>query len=73
MKNVFKQFSPDFFELVVLDECYRGSAREDSVWREILDSFEPAIQLGLAAIPKETHGVSKLTYFSEPIYKWEMK
>ena len=51
-KNVYKQFSRGFFDLVVIDECHRGSAREDSAWREILDYFEPAIQLGLTAHPE---------------------
>lgn len=72
-KNVYKQFSPDFFDLVVIDECHRGSAREDSAWREILDYFEPAIQLGLTATPKETKEVSTLTYFGEPVYEYSLK
>ena len=72
-KNVYKQFSPDFFDLVVIDECHRGSAREDSAWREILDYFEPAIQLGLTATPKETRDVSTLTYFGEPVYTYSLK
>jgi type I restriction enzyme R subunit len=72
-KNVYKQFSPDFFDLVVIDECHRGSAREASAWREILDYFEPAIQLGLTATPKETRDVSTLTYFGEPVYTYSLK
>lgn len=72
-KNVYKQFSPDFFDLVVIDECHRGSAREDSAWREILDYFEPAIQLGLTATPKETKEVSTLTYFGDPVYEYSLK
>lgn len=72
-KNVYRQFSPDFFDLVVIDECHRGSAREDSAWREILDYFEPAIQLGLTATPKETRDVSTLTYFGEPVYTYSLK
>ena len=72
-KNVYKQFSPDFFDLVVIDECHRGSAREDSAWREILDYFVPAIQLGLTATPKETRAVSTLTYFGEPAYTYSLK
>lgn len=71
--NIYKQFSRDFFDLVVIDECHRGSAREDSAWREILDYFESAIQLGLTATPKETKGVSTLTYFGEPIYSYSLK
>lgn len=72
-KHVYKQFSRDFFDLVVIDECHRGSAREESAWREILDYFEPAIQLGLTATPKETKDVSTLTYFGEPIYEYSLK
>ena len=72
-KNVYRQFSRGFFDLVVIDECHRGSAREDSAWREILDYFEPAIQLGLTATPKETTKVSTLTYFGDPIYTYSLK
>src|SRR3989442_1588028 len=72
-RNVYKQFSPDFFDLVVIDECHRGSAREDSAWRDILDYFEPAIQLGLTATPKETRDVSTLAYFGEPVYTYSLK
>ena len=72
-KNVYRQFSRGFFDLVVIDECHRGSARDDSAWREILDYFEPAIQLGLTATPKETTKVSTLTYFGEPIYTYSLK
>lgn len=72
-KNVYKQFSRDFFDLIVIDECHRGSAREQSAWREILDWFEPAIQLGLTATPKETADVSTQTYFGEPIYTYSLK
>src|SRR5713101_1185673 len=72
-KQVYKQFSPDFFDLVVIDECHRGSAKEDSAWREILDYFNPAIQLGLTATPKETREVSTLTYFGTPVYTYSLK
>jgi type I restriction enzyme, R subunit len=72
-KNIYKQFSRDFFDLIVIDECHRGSAREDSAWREILDYFEPAIQLGLTATPKETRDVSTLTYFGKPVYTYSLK
>jgi len=71
-KNVYKQFSPDFFDLIVIDECHRGSAKEDSAWRDILDHFEPAIQLGLTATPKETKHVSTLTYFGKPTYTYSL-
>jgi type I restriction enzyme R subunit len=72
-KNIYKQFSREFFDLVVIDECHRGSAREQSAWREILDYFEPAIQLGLTATPKETTDVSTRTYFGDPIYTYSLK
>jgi type I restriction enzyme R subunit len=72
-KNIYKQFSRDFFDMVVIDECHRGSAREDSAWREILDYFEPAIQVGLTATPKETREVSTLTYFGDPVYEYSLK
>lgn len=73
IRNIYKHVSPDFFDLVVIDECHRGSAREDSAWREILDYFEPAIHLGLTATPKETREVSTLTYFGDPIYTYSLK
>ena len=72
-KNVYRQFSREFFDLVVIDECHRGSAREASAWREILNYFEPAIQLGLTATPKETTEVSTLSYFGDPIYAYSLK
>lgn len=72
-RNVYKQFSRDFFDLIVIDECHRGSAREQSAWREILDWFEPAVQLGLTATPKETADVSTQTYFGEPLYTYSLK
>lgn len=72
-KNIYKQFSPDFFDLVVVDECHRGSAAEDSAWREILEYFAPAIHLGLTATPKETRDVSNIEYFGEPVYTYSLK
>jgi len=72
-KNVYKQFSQDFFDLVIIDECHRGSAREDSAWREILEYFHPATQIGLTATPKETKDVSNIEYFGEPIYTYSLK
>jgi type I restriction enzyme R subunit len=62
--NIYKQFSRDFFDLVFVDECHRGSAAADSAWREILEYFEPATQIGLTATPKETVDVSNTEYFS---------
>jgi type I restriction enzyme R subunit len=71
--KIFKSVSPNFFDLVIIDECHRGSAAEDSAWREILDYFSGAIQLGLTATPKETKYVSNLTYFGEPVYTYSLK
>lgn len=72
-KNIYKQFSPDFFDLVVVDECHRGSAAEDSAWREILEYFKSATQVGLTATPKETAEVSNIDYFGKPIYTYSLK
>jgi type I restriction enzyme, R subunit len=71
--KIFKNVSRDFFDLIVIDECHRGSASEDSAWREILDYFSSATQLGLTATPKETEYVSNITYFGEPIYTYTLK
>lgn len=72
-KNIYKQFSPDFFDLIVVDECHRGSASEDSSWREILEYFKKATQIGLTATPKETNDVSNIEYFGEPIYTYSLR
>lgn len=72
-KNIYKQFSPDFFDLVVIDECHRGSAAEDSAWRDILDYFSSATQVGLTATPKETKDVSSTFYFGEPVYTYSLR
>lgn len=72
-QNIYKQFSPDFFDLVVIDECHRGSAAEDSAWRAILDYFSGATHIGLTATPKETTEVSNIHYFGEPIYTYSLK
>ena len=69
-QNIYKQFSPDFFDLIVVDECHRGSADEDSAWREILRYFASATQIGLTATPKETKDVSNIEYFGEPVYTY---
>ena len=71
--KIFKHVSPDFFDLIVIDECHRGSAAEDSQWREILEYFSGSIQLGLTATPKETKYVSSTTYFGEPVYTYSLK
>jgi type I restriction enzyme R subunit len=73
IRNVFKQFSPDFFDLIVIDECHRGSAAEDSAWREILRYFDSATHIGLTATPKETEDVSNIDYFGEPVYTYTLK
>lgn len=72
-KDTYRQFSPDFFDLIVIDEAHRGSAAEDSAWREILDYFTSATQIGLTATPKETKEVSNIEYFGEPIYTYSLK
>ena len=69
----FRAFTPDFFDLIVIDECHRGSAKEDSRWRRILEYFSNATQIGLTATPKETKEVSNITYFGEPIYTYSLK
>ena len=66
-------FKPEFFDLVIVDECHRGSAKDDSNWREILEYFTDAIQLGMTATPKETRYQSNITYFGEPLYKYSLK
>ncbi|WP_117215556.1 EcoAI/FtnUII family type I restriction enzme subunit R [Allorhizocola rhizosphaerae] len=71
--NIYKQFSADFFDLVVVDECHRGSARENSAWREVLEYFSSAIQLGMTATPKETKDVSNIDYFGDPLYTYSLK
>ncbi len=65
-QNIYKQFSPDFFDLVIVDECHRGSAADDAAWRKVLEYFSSATQIGLTATPKETKDVSNIEYFGEP-------
>ncbi|WP_211825125.1 EcoAI/FtnUII family type I restriction enzme subunit R [Kistimonas asteriae] len=72
-KNIYKQFSPDFFDLIIIDECHRGSAKADSAWREILNYFSGATHIGLTATPKETKEVSNIDYFGKPIYTYSLK
>lgn len=72
-KNIYKEFSKDFFDLIVVDECHRGSAKDDSQWREILDYFNSATHIGMTATPKETKDVSNIDYFGEPIYTYSLK
>lgn len=72
-KDVFREYSRDFFDLIIIDECHRGSADENSEWREVLEYFSPATQIGLTATPKETSDVSNQHYFGEPIYTYSLK
>ena len=71
--DAYKQFSPEFFDLVVVDECHRGSARENSKWREILEYFKSATHLGMTATPKETKEISSSEYFGDPLYTYSLK
>ena len=72
-QNIYRQFSPDFFDLVVIDECHRGSAAADASWRKVLEYFSSATQIGMTATPKETREVSNIDYFGEPIYIYSLK
>jgi type I restriction enzyme R subunit len=72
-RNIYKQFSPGFFDLVIVDECHRGSAAEDSAWRQILEYFSSATHIGLTATPKETRDVSNIDYFGEPLYSYSLR
>lgn len=71
--DAYKQFSPEFFDLIIVDECHRGSAREDSKWREILEYFKGATHIGLTATPKETKEISSTEYFGAPLYTYSLK
>lgn len=71
--ETFKQFKPNFFDLIVIDECHRGSAKEESAWRKILDYFSSATHIGCTATPVETKQASNQTYFGEPVYEYSLK
>ncbi|WP_194384362.1 EcoAI/FtnUII family type I restriction enzme subunit R [Microbacterium luteum] len=71
--DLYSQFSPDFFDLVVVDECHRGSASEDSTWRAVLEYFQSAVQVGLTATPKETAEISNRGYFGDPVYTYSLR
>lgn len=73
VKKAFKDFSEDFFDLIIIDECHRGSASEASAWREILEYFSSATHIGLTATPKETKDISNISYFGEPVYTYSLK
>ena len=72
-QNIYKQFSPDFFDLVFIDECHRGSAADDAAWRKVLEYFSKATQIGMTATPKETRDVSNIDYFGEPLYTYSLR
>jgi type I restriction enzyme, R subunit len=72
-QNIYKQFSPDFFDLVVVDECHRGSAADDAAWHKILTYFSSATQIGMTATPKETKEISNIEYFGDPIYTYSLR
>ena len=71
--GLFKEYSPDFFDLIVIDECHRGSARDDSKWRDILEYFKSAFQIGMTATPKRDDNVNTYAYFGNPIYTYSLK
>ncbi|MFH2046304.1 MAG: DEAD/DEAH box helicase family protein [Pseudomonadota bacterium] len=71
--KIYKNVSSDFFDMIIIDECHRGSAADDSAWREILDYFSSAIQIGMTATPRETKYVSNINYFGEPVYTYSLK
>lgn len=73
ISNIYKQFSPDFFDLIVIDECHRGSAPTDSSWHEVLEYFKTATHIGLTATPKESRDVSNIEYFGDPVYTYSLK
>ncbi len=72
-QNIYKQFTREFFDLIVVDECHRGSAAEDSQWREVLEYFNTATQIGMTATPKETKYISNIDYFGKPVYTYSLK
>ena len=72
-QNIYTQFSPDFFDLIVIDECHRGSAADNAAWRKVLEYFSSATQIGLTATPKETKEISNIEYFGDPIYTYSLR
>ena len=71
--DVYQEFSPDFFDLIIVDECHRGSVDEDKAWHKILTYFSSATQIGMTATPKETKSLSNIEYFGEPVYTYSLK
>lgn len=72
-QNIYREFSPDFFDLIIVDECHRGSAADDAAWRQVLEYFSSAAQIGMTATPKETETVSNIEYFGDPLYTYSLK
>ena len=72
-KKRFTEYAPDFFDFIIIDECHRGGANDESTWRAILEHFSPAVQLGLTATPKRTINVDTYDYFGEPVYTYALK
>lgn len=72
-KSYFGEYPPDFFDFIVIDECHRGGAKDESSWREILEYFKPAVQLGLTATPKRRNNADTYSYFGEPVYSYSLK
>ncbi|MEN6407173.1 MAG: DEAD/DEAH box helicase family protein [Thermoguttaceae bacterium] len=71
--GLYKEYPPDFFDLIIVDECHRGSARDESSWREILEYFEPAFQIGMTATPKHETNVNTYAYFGNPVYTYSLR
>ena len=71
--EAFRQYPPDFFDFIIIDECHRGGANAEGSWRAILDYFEPAYQLGLTATPKRTDNTDTYAYFGEPVYTYSLR
>ncbi|MFZ2756013.1 MAG: DEAD/DEAH box helicase family protein, partial [Atopobiaceae bacterium] len=72
-EEIFRGFDPSFFDLIIVDECHRGSAAADSAWRKVLEYFSGAVQIGMTATPKETKDVSNVDYFGEPVYTYSLR
>jgi len=72
-EKIYEEFKPNFFDLIIIDEAHRGSAREDSQWRQILEYFDSAVQIGMTATPKETQEISNIDYFGDPLYTYSLK
>lgn len=72
-EEVYKQYPPDFFDFIVIDECHRGGAKDESEWRRLMEYFEPACQLGLTATPKRKHNADTYAYFGEPVYSYALR